>query len=266
MPLPMNVTGKPPVDTIPNNTQFTSIIYVAFGSHRNLYEPVQQHIVDERDPNYGALVLALIGIIGGVVGLITAIGSVISAVSGVATALCAALTFTVIGAVICAIVLAIIGLIAAIAGLIGAIIAIKDAFTPTKDHSPGRLAPYDIPTGPQFELATAGNAAMVPVGVTDPAQGAISTASILHIVNQFRFDSSADCDAPPWWTYAGRWGIRAVPTPVTVGTGNRWDNGARRVDPYGRTLAHWNMHALVEASHQMPAETCDADFLPPFWG
>ncbi len=58
------------------------------------------------------------------------------------------------------------------------------------------------------------------------------------------YPSAELCENPTWWDYSGGWGIR-----VQGGFGTGWENGTRRVDEFGRSLAYWNGLRLSTVLH-----------------
>lgn len=49
-----------------------------------------------------------------------------------------------------------------------------------------------------------------------------------------------DLQPPPYWDYAGRWGIDTIDS-----AGRLWDSGTLRRDPSGRTWAYWHANELL---------------------
>lgn len=58
------------------------------------------------------------------------------------------------------------------------------------------------------------------------------------------YPSAELCENPTWWDYSGGWGVR-----VQAGFGTGWENGTRRVDEFGRSLAYWNGLRLSTVLH-----------------
>ncbi len=58
------------------------------------------------------------------------------------------------------------------------------------------------------------------------------------------YPSESLCENPTWWDYSGGWGIR-----VQGGFGTGWENGNRRIDEFGRSLAYWNGLRLSTVLH-----------------
>jgi hypothetical protein len=81
------------------------------------------------------------------------------------------------------------------------------------------------------DVATS-NGPVANAGAPSTASGAPSVDIDLKVVSTL--PDNASCVPPPWWSYAGRWGVA-----VSSGAAS-WDSGGRRIDFRGRSRAYWN--------------------------
>jgi hypothetical protein len=61
------------------------------------------------------------------------------------------------------------------------------------------------------------------------------------------YPSDSECENPTWWDYSGGWGVM-----IQGGFGTGWEDGTRRVDEFGRSLAYWNGLRLSTVLHGGP--------------